>query len=311
MTPALMVAGPVTQARATARRLRKAAKRVRAHAGVVALRCRNRLVAESVTGTADVVVSMTTHGARLQTVDIALESIARGSVRPRRLILWLDDPALMVRLTPQLRRLQQRGLEVRLTSNYGPHTKYYPYVLSTEEFECPLATADDDIVYPAGWLAALVASHRDHPDTVGGHWVSVVGVDSGSITGYSGWARRHDTEAGIDNFALGVSGVIYPPLMLAALRRGGDAFLDLCPGADDIWLHWTALRAGIRTRQVSAVPRHFPMIPGSQSTALRLNNVGNDRNDHWIRGLYSDSDVLALSSPGTAATLKDGESNAF
>jgi hypothetical protein len=274
------------------------------------MRCRNLLVNDSVTGSADVVVSMTTYGDRLRTVDIALESIARGTVRPRRLIIWIQDPDVLRDLPPALRRLQRRGLEVKLSSNFGPHTKYFPYIADTEQFATPLVTADDDIIYPPRWLEALVKANREHPDMVNAHWVNVISVNEGSIGRYQDWARRRDTEPGFNNFALGVSGVIYPPEMLVELRLRGDQFLDVSPGADDIWLHWVALRAGFRVRQVGMTPRHFPMIPCSQATALSTANVGLHRNDQWIGPLYETSDVIALMTSGPAETLKDGEGNA-
>lgn len=297
-------------ARSAVKRVRKVSKRIRAYGGLLGLRCRNLLVREPVTGTADVVVSMTSYGTRLRTVDIALESIARGTVKPKRLILWLDDPAAFERQTPALLRLQRRGLETRLTRNFGPHTKYFPFVDSSAVFDCPLATADDDIIYPSRWLQTLVEANHEHPDMVNGHWVRMISLNGGSITRYEDWTQRRDTSPGFNNFALGVSGVIYPPGMLHELRMHGDQFMDICPGADDIWLHWVALGAGIQTRQVDAVARHFPIIPGSQASALSDLNVGFNRNDHWIRALYSTSDVMALMTSGDAGTLKDGESNA-
>ncbi|MGK3955084.1 hypothetical protein ACLKOZ_02720 [Arthrobacter sp. R4] len=303
-----MSAHPV--ARYAVRRARKMFKRIRAYGGLLILRCRNLLVREPVTGTADVVVSMTSYGARLRTVDIALESIARGTVKPKRMILWLDDPAAFERQTPALLRLQRRGLETKLTKNFGPHTKYFPYVDSSAVFDCPLATADDDIIYPSRWLQMLVEANEENPDVVHGHWVRTIGLNGGSITGYGDWTQRRDTGPGFNNFALGVSGVIYPPGMLRELRMHGDHFMDVCPGADDIWLHWVALRAGFQTGQVGAVARHFPMIPGSQSTARSDANVGHNLNDQWIRALYSQSDVMALTTSGKTGILRDGEGNA-
>lgn len=301
---------PPAVARRAVRHVRKLSKRARAHSGLLGMRCRNLLVNDSVTGSADVVVSMTTYGDRLRTVDIALESIARGTVRPKRLILWIQDPDVLRDLPPALRRLQRRGLEVKLSADFGPHTKYFPYIAETELFTSPLTTADDDIIYPSRWLQVLVDANREHPDVVNAHWVNMISVDSGSIRRYQDWARRRDTEPGFNNFALGVSGVIYPPAMLRELRLRGDLFMDICPGADDIWLHWVALRSGFRTRQVGMIPRHFPMIPGSQATALSTTNVGLERNDQWIRALYATPDVTALMTSGPAETLKDGEGNA-
>ncbi|MFD5277258.1 hypothetical protein ACFWIX_06810 [Pseudarthrobacter sp. NPDC058362] len=289
---------PPLRLRAAVRRGRKGWKRLAAHGSALCLRSLNLLSQAPVTGSAPVVVSMTTHGERIHTVSIALESIASGRVRPRRLLLWLDSEALMADRPAAVRRLESRGLEVLLTSNYGPHTKYYPYVAGTDHHTLPLVTADDDIIYPRSWLDLLIRAHHADPEAVHGHWVNVMQVRASRVVPYSDWRRARDTGAAGGNFALGVSGVIYPPAMLEELRRQGDGFLAAAPGADDIWLHRTALRAGIPVRQVRTAPRHFPIIPGSQESSLMAENVGNRRNDFLITGLYAADDILAIATNG-------------
>ena len=106
------------------------------------------------------VVSLTTHGDRVATVHLTIESIGRGELRPSRIILWLDEAATFSNLPPALRRLQKRGLEVKLCKNYGPHTKYYPYVESEKAMTQPMVTADDDILYLPFWLKKLVEAFR-------------------------------------------------------------------------------------------------------------------------------------------------------
>ena len=99
------------------------------------------------------VVSLTTYGKRANKAYLAIESIARGSLLPSRLILWLDEQVLYDDLPAPLFRLTRRGLEIKLCKNYGPHKKYYPYVESQTTFTSPLVTADDDTIYPRSWLA--------------------------------------------------------------------------------------------------------------------------------------------------------------
>lgn len=290
------IAGPATElATATAKRVGRALGRFRVDAGLIHLRWRNLVSREPVTGAADVVVSMTSFGDRLRTVDLALESIARGTVKPRRLILWLDDPDAMAFLPPEVERLRLRGLEVRLSQSFGSHTKYFPYVASNGHSGSPLVTADDDTIYPDTWLQGLLEANEAEPGMIHGYGVRAISVNGGTITGYQDWARRHDTEPGFNNVALGASGVIYPARMLRELKARGDLFMDVCPGADDIWLHWVALRAGIPVCQVDSVARDFPTIPGTQAEALSVVNVGG--NDHSIRTLYSTADVAALMAP--------------
>ncbi|MHA7155251.1 hypothetical protein [Arthrobacter sp. TMN-50] len=293
---------PPTRVRLLLRALRKGARRLRNILLWCYLAVRNVVVREKITGSTPVVVSITTYGRRIDAAAIAIESIARGNTKPSRIILWLDDPARHASRPAALRRLEARGLEVLLTSNLGPHTKYFPYVQSVQDHRFPLVTADDDIMYPINWLRRLHLAYLDHPTSINCHWASRILLGDGSVRSYHTWPNCSDTRADFSNVALGVSGVIYPPAMLEELAKRGTAFLDLSPTADDIWLHWVALQAGYPARQISPTPRHFGLIPGTQEEALmKSNNVEGSGNDAWIRGLYSASDRLKIGGSAPVA----------
>jgi hypothetical protein len=281
-------------ARAGKRWAQRRIKRAGAHLAMADLRRRNRRSRESVTGDTEVIVSLTTYGQRLQTVAYTIESIAAGELRPRRCMLWLDDEKAFANRPESLRRLEARGLEVQLTENLGPHTKYYPALPTAAETGWPLVTADDDIIYPRSWLAALYRAHLAHPEEVHCHWASLVPVTGDTIGSYATWPRCRDTTASIDHFALGVSGVLYPPRMVEELMRRGKDFLNSSPKADDIWLHWVALQIGVPVRQVTDTPRHFPLVPGSQEVSLLAGNVAGGGNDRWIANLYGPEDIRRL-----------------
>jgi hypothetical protein len=242
------------------------------------------------------VVSLTTHGRRSESVYYAIESIARGSVRPSRLILWIDDEGLFNNLPATIRRLQKRLLEVRFSKNYGPHTKYYPYLESQEVFDTPLVTADDDILYPTYWLKQLVEAIQQCPDNVNCFWAHEVTMSEGGIAKSQDWKQCDSTRPRYRNVAAGVTGVIYPPAFLRYLKEAGAAFEATCPKADDLWLHVQALRSGYKARQI--LPRlpyfSFRVIPGTQSTALCFYNVDEAGNDRQIRTTYNDADIQLL-----------------
>lgn len=281
------------------RRVRKRLKHLVARLDTLSLGAFEAVRRSSLVGDGDAVVSLTSYGVRIAAVHTTIESIGRGTVRPRRIILWLDDAAALERSTPQLRRLQRRGLEVRLSDNLGPHTKYWPYVESVEQHVTPLVTADDDIIYPRRWLADLLEAARARPDTVHCYWARVVRTDAdGGFEPYGSWPSASDTESSPANFALGVSGVLYPPRMLNALRAEGRAFEAATPKADDIWLHAIALRNDVPVAQVRDKAVHFLTVPGTQVISLRADNVAGTGNDDAIERVYGPADRAALS--GTA-----------
>ncbi|MDN4475427.1 hypothetical protein QQX09_06120 [Demequina sp. SYSU T00192] len=248
-----------------------------------------------VVGDSPVAVSMTTHGARINSVHLALESIAAGDSRPSRLILWLDDPKAFENLPPAIKRLQARGLEVRLTANYGPHTKYWPLV--SGEAGMPehafVATADDDVVLPRFWLRRLL-KHANAAELTC-YRAHVVGFsDAGELLPYNTWRECWTSAPSYANLPTGVSGVLYPPRMQAALRNFGTAFTQLAPKADDVWLHYVSVEAGLPTRQVHGLPLEFPLTPDSQEDGLYLSNVQQSRNDIQIANTYGHTTIRRI-----------------
>lgn len=192
------------------------------------LRVRNQRSVESVVGTGAANVSLTSYGKRIATVWQTIETIGAGIVKPRRLILWLDDREACLHPPAPLERLQARGLEIRHCRDYGPHKKYFPYVneVLPDEPDRTLVTADDDVYYPPTWLAELLVAHRPGEVTAFRARVRSDGP-------YRTWPMCTTTEASETVFATGVSGVAYPPELLGVLRDRGDAFAHVCPRADD------------------------------------------------------------------------------
>lgn len=275
--------------------VRRAVKRSYARVASRQLRRRIYRSKTNLIGDHPVVVSLTSYGARVMDVSIAIESIGRGQVRPCRLILWIDDPAVLADVPPDLRKQQERGLEILPTEDYGPHKKYLPYVASIANHRLPLVTADDDVIYPRGWLRELMTAFEQTPDAVVCYRANVVQLENGRIGPYASWPRCRTTSPSVRHFATGVSGVMYPPAMLDELARRGRAFERTAPRADDVWLHWVALQMRRPVRQLSSRPRHFPFIPGSQTAGgLVLENVRASGNDEQIAALYTDDDIAVL-----------------
>jgi hypothetical protein len=239
------------------------------------------------------IVSLTSYGTRVETTYLAIESIASGSLLPSELILWLDEEERYRFLPGTLERLTKRGLAIRLCKNYGPHKKYYPYVHSQEKFELPLVTADDDVLYPEDWLLTLNAAFLRDPSVVHGYRARVISFQGDRMAPYAEWPLCGSAKPSWRHFLNGTSGVIYPPRLLMALKEAGSRFEELCPKADDVWLHVNALRAGFKVQQIRAGALHFPLIPESQRNALFFDNIASG-NDMQILKTYTQTDLQAL-----------------
>jgi hypothetical protein len=175
-----------------------------------------------ITGAAPVAVSLTSYGKRLEIVGHAIESIARGPVRPRRMILWVSDDGFDLAAYPRLARLEKRGLEILRSADFGPHKKSHPYVEAYAADGLDLVTADDDIMYPQGWLAGLIAARRAHPGEFVGYRAKRVVLDAaGDLAPYAEWPGADVGESGPRVFLHRWRGRCVPATPHCADARGG------------------------------------------------------------------------------------------
>lgn len=236
------------------------------------LHIRNHRSVDPIVGDGAANVSLTSYGKRISTVWQTIETIGAGTVKPHRLILWLDDDDAFANPPAPLKRLQARGLEIRHCHDYGPHKKYFPYVneIWPDEPERTLVTADDDVYYPSTWLAELLDAHR--PDEVTAFRARIR-----SDGPYCSWPMCSTTDADETILATGVSGVAYPPELLCTLRARGDEFTTVCPFADDYWLHYAAVATGTPIRQVRDVAAYWwPRVMASNRGLWDGQGTAND-----------------------------------
>lgn len=274
---------------------RRTVRRLRLRARLLSLRVRNRLSRRPVTGSADVVVSMTSHGQRISTVFAAIESIAQGTVLPARMVLWISDDDAWSNPPIELVRLQLRGLELQRSEDFGPHKKQYPYARTFETGDRRLAVADDDVFYPRDWLAGLIEAARLHPDDVHGYRAHRLAVtDDDAIGPYATWTPAPSDIGSFAIMCTGIGGIIYPASLITALQSAGERFKEVAPRADDVWVHAISVESGIRTRQIAARWRDLDPIPGSQTGTLYHQNVRRGGNDEQIAAAYSQAAIARV-----------------
>lgn len=277
---------------------RAATKRVRIAWWWVGAGARRR----SLIGDTPVVVSLTSYGHRLSTVFATIESIGAGEVRPQRLVLWLAQDEIDRGLPRTLRALQRRGLEIKGGEDFRSHKKYYPYAVESETIPLPLVTADDDVLYPRRWLKDLFDAHRRSPKSTIGYRGEIIGfAEDGTVLPYRLWQKASSAAPTYRLQLNGIGGVLYPVAVLEEARNYGTTFMQLCPRADDLWLHRSALRAGYAPRQLTEVPVDHPAIPASQKTSLMSTNVEHGNDEQFSR-LYSPDDLAKILADPVAET---------
>ncbi|HBR1047229.1 TPA: glycosyltransferase family 2 protein [Klebsiella pneumoniae] len=244
----------------------------------------------------NVVVSLTTHGKRIKTVYLTIESILDGCILPKKIYLWLDDDVIYKNLPKSLLNIKDCRFEVKLSNNYGPHTKYFPYILM-QDFTNLLVTADDDILYPAEWLSMLVSANLAEPDKICCYRAHKICFrDEFQMSNYNEWDKCLTVEPSFCNFATGVSGVIYPKEFQLELYNEGTGFIQKCLKADDVWLHFIAVKYDFKIKQIQKEPIHFPIINNTQDVALFNSNVLNNHNQEQINMTYNPEEISKIYS---------------
>ena len=254
--------------------------------------------ARPIIGDAPAVVCLTSYGDRIKHVHYTILTIANGISLPQRIILWISESDANL-VTPALRSLQRRGLEIRLTKDYGAHKKYYPYCISlskSNRTEFPLVTADDDVLYQTNWLRALIDAANAEPfPVIVAHRAHRIKLDKGIIAPYLSWdLERGTVEASYANVATGVGGILYPTEFASQVgKTWGAEFMLAAPTADDLWLHSRAVLLQVPTRQVNpesaTVLEHHPGVP-----SLMDLNLKGGINDVTIRRIYSPEMVITI-----------------
>ena len=183
-----------------------------------------------------VVVSLTSYPARFNTLHLCIKSILNQSVKPDKIVLYLDDFVLDAEIPAPLRELEKNGLLIRkIPYDLRSHKKYF---FALQEFSGSLViTFDDDVMYRRNTIKHLVQSYKRYPYAVSALRVHKItkGKDSGTNP-YRLWRKEYtkETKPSFLLCAVGVGGVLYPPHILPEETFSVPDIKNICGKADDI-----------------------------------------------------------------------------
>jgi hypothetical protein len=208
------------------------------------------------------------------------------SVKPDRLILWIahNDTS---QLPSDVRQLEARGLEIRECGDLRSFKKLVPALEAYPD--AYIATADDDVYYPADWLETLVEGVKDGAIACRrAHRIKR--TSDGRVSPYLEWdldvqdaaSRRPST----DLLPTGAGGILYPPHSLDSRVTSRELFERLCPDGDDLWFYWCARMRGALHKRVGDKMRVVTWLGSQVSSLWDRNEIGG--NDRMIRSLAAE-----------------------
>jgi len=238
-----------------------------------------------------VTVSLTTYGKRIQQVAYTIESIMAQTLKPERIVLWLDEKDASDPLPVEIINQCGRGLTVVVTPDeIGPYKKLMPAMMAYPD--SLIITVDDDCIYYNDLIERLVESYNRRPHAIHAariHEMKPVG--GGVFMPYDSWPKEiHYGEEVANPFFTGVGGVAYPPGIFDDTARNSDLFMRLSPTADDVWLNAMALRCSVpvvKVRMKTQEGTDYAVNPHVQSTALMRKNCGSESgNDKALKAVF-------------------------
>ncbi|PKF61857.1 glycosyl transferase [Psychromonas sp. psych-6C06] len=247
------------------------------------------LTSPLIEGNAELIISFTTYNKRIHDVHLVVESIAQQTVKPNRLILWLDEGEFTLESLPLiLHKQMERGLEVRFCPNYRSYKKLIP---TLKEFpEANVITIDDDVLYPYDTIELLYREHLQEPTSIIAHRVRNMNFDErGELLDYKTWDYEIvQNKASFQLLAIGLGGVLYPAHSLHEKCLDVECFTRLAPFADDVWFKAMALLNKTKCKKVKDERdflKRFHLIQETQDIALYNNNIGD--NDLQIKAVFN------------------------
>ena len=240
-----------------------------------------------------IVVSLTTHGKRIDTVYLTIESLLQQTLRPNHIILYIGEEEFqsLNQLPLVLQKQTERGLTIRFVKDQRSYTKLLPAL--KEYPEACIITVDDDLLYPPYLVEQLVKAHQSHPEAICCRTSLTLSFTSDHqlqpFSTFSYGIPSYEDSISISYLPEGFNGVLYPPRSLPEEVFNEDLFMHLSPTADDLWFKTMSLLAGIpilRLHNSTDLWYDIYRDESVQDIALSKENVERGGNDIQLKALF-------------------------
>lgn len=238
-----------------------------------------------------VIVSLTSYGVRLKSVQYTIGSILKGSVLPDKIVLWVAEGDKAICPTDRIKKLSSI-VDVRFCKDLKSYKKIVPAVKEFPD-DC-IVTADDDLIYWKDWLKELVEAHKQYPTSIIAQRCRRISYEN-----YSEWRLVKLFSISIRNFLTSGGGTLFPPKSLDKDVTNEELFMKYAPTADDIWINAMAKKIG--TQIVCLGHPDLKESAGDKGRALAKINYENGKNDVYIQRIRDDYKLLGTEK----ATIKD------
>lgn len=245
----------------------------------------------------NITVSLTTYGRRFYSVHTTIESIMQQTMKPNKIVLWLDKSFEKMQMPIVLKNQEKRGLEIRFCEDIKSYKKLIP-TLSLYPNDT-IITCDDDVIYSPDMIENLTREYLVNPSKkiiYANVCHKIKLSSSGCLLSYAKWEHNTSDEVASKYiFPVGVGGVLYPPKSLYHDVNNINKFMELSPFGDDIWFKAMGYLNGYICKKVKTPSEnsvdYLENIDFRDSGLAQLNNIQN-HNDSQINNVFNEYKIV-------------------
>lgn len=235
--------------------------------------------------TPQIIVSLTSFPARINTTHLAINTLLRQNLKPDRVILYLAETQFPNRekdLPQEILSLIDLGLEIRwCDKDIRSYKKLLP---ALKEFPNDIiVTTDDDIYYDEDWLESLYNKYKQNTESIIAQRVRRLDLKDDKIKVVSMRLVENIKfeKPSYLNQMLGGAGVLYPPHSLSLGVLNSDKAMELLPTNDDIWFWGMAVLNHTKVMVADGLNRDLYQMDLKESSLGKINqdleiNQGKD-----------------------------------
>lgn len=238
-----------------------------------------------------IIATLTTYGKRINSVEIAINSILEQEKKADKILLWLaKDEFNFENIPKSLKKLHDdKQIEIKFCKDIKSYKKLIPTLdLYKDEI---IITFDDDMIYDKRLVQKLYEEHLRYPETIiCGRGHKMLFDSKRNILPYKDWTFESDDFMESDDiFPTGVCGILYPPNCFYKDIQNEELFMSLAPNADDIWFKTMTLLNNRKSKVLSQNNKEFSkqnLIETTQENALFLQNKNQGLNDIYLDKVF-------------------------
>lgn len=237
----------------------------------------------------NLIISLTSYPARIDTVNQTIESLFNQTVKAEKIILWLAPEQFPNRekdLPQQLLNLIPKGLIIDWYKDIKSYKKLIPTLQKYPDKV--IITADDDIIYENDRIEKLYKAYLKNPEYIHCHRAHRMLFSKKKLLPYSKWQQKiKNVKPSYNNFFTGAGCILYPPKCFYKDILREDLFMELSPNADDIWFWAMAVMNNVNINVVKNNRVGLRIIGNTQNVSLWHENVLLGKNNKVLQNIFN------------------------